>query len=312
MPVKKVKFPHLSLGYIGISNENETLNSRFFSCFFSEKFDLRKKIYFPQRIPKKAFFNEMERLENHDWLAFFHEKQNMLLQNIHEQIDGPVNAVIFNNSINCALRLGLCEKLKPMLSKLNVVALQCDIESELLVQVVALQYALENECDFDEKPLENLLWKVLINTELKAISKVMVFTYGVVFYSRFKVSFSKILLEQIRIRLEIELELLPKNFIDCLYASVALRGLPMLSLVSIEKKKNMLGRAEQLARDMFSEKQDWQILLAKENLYTLLQTKAKWFFHQGNSALAEPCFEEMVELDSYDATVYSEYGFFLL
>jgi len=82
---------------------------------------------------------------------------------IHEQIDSCVNAVIFNNLINSALRLGLCEELKPILSNLNVVALQCDIESELLVQAVALECALENECDFDKRPLESLLRKVLNN-----------------------------------------------------------------------------------------------------------------------------------------------------
>lgn len=310
--MREVRFPCLSFGYIGQSNKKETLNAKFFSHLLSDEFELEKKIYFPQRVPRKEFFCEIARLENRDWLALFHEKQGMILQKIYEQIGKSVDPIIFNNLLNFALRLGLCEQLQPFLSKLTEVARTCGVESELLVQAIALESALENEYDFDAKPLENLLRRVLVDNGLNSLSVVMVLTYGVVFYSRFKVSLTESLMGQVRVHLENKLKSLSGDFVDCLYASVALRGLPMLPAVSVAQKESMLNRAEQLARGLLLAKCDWKILLAKENLYTFLQTKSKWYFHQGKDDLAEICFEEMMELDPFDATVYSEYGFSLL
>ena len=52
-------------------------------------------------------------------------------------------------------------------------------------------------------------------------------------------------------------------------------------------------------------------ILAKENLYTLLQTISKWNASSGKIKQAEYNFQEMINLDLHDSTAYSGYAFLL-
>lgn len=307
-----VKFPHLSLGYIGVPSISNTLNSKYFSMFFSEKIDLQKRMYFPQRIPKQDFFNEILRLENKKWSAYFHKKQNALLQYICDQLNNCTDPLVFKNSINLALRFGLSKRLKIFFSKLNLAEFNQDIESEFSFQILLLQNSLENESYFDSIALENILQRTIADSKLNILSKAMILTCAIVWHSRFKIALKKSLIKLIHVHLESTLALLPKNFIGCLYRSVCLRGLAMSPFISTVAKQSMLEKAEWLAYDLLSEKCESKNLLARENLYTFLQTKVKWSINQKNYCVVEECFAGMTELDPYDSTAYSEYAFYFL
>lgn len=101
------------------------------------------------------------------------------------------------------------------------------------------------------------------------------------------------------------------SFIDTLYSSVAYRGLSMVKEFDQDEQTEFLMKAEKLAR-LLRPSTKFEEIVASENIYTLLQTLAKWHINLNDNKKAETCLKEMIQIDPFDSTAYSELGFFYI
>lgn len=84
----------------------------------------------------------------------------------------------------------------------------------------------------------------------------------------------------------------------------------MIEYYGTSRQNLHLKKAENYARKL-EPINEYENLIAKENLYTLLQTLSKWNFFLGNDIVAEKSLIEMCELDPLDSRAFSEYGLYL-
>ncbi len=99
------------------------------------------------------------------------------------------------------------------------------------------------------------------------------------------------------------------TFLNKLYASVVYRGIAMVNDMGEAFQQDCLDKSESIAHDMVSETA-LEKISAKENLLTLMQTKSKWAMRNQAKKNAENFLLEMIDLDIYDSTGYSELGLF--
>jgi len=152
--MKKSKFlyPNLSNGYIGITNNQASLNAKFFSIILNQKEQLYKdKFSFPQRIPRREFFNELLRLEASNLSGELHNINDECINNITKGLEN-LSTEKWNflfNWLNIGMRLGLSEKIFPYLSEQHLI-----FPSPLNYEFSLLKLAIQLQCYLDTEKEE--------------------------------------------------------------------------------------------------------------------------------------------------------------
>jgi hypothetical protein len=303
------------------SNYNNTLNARYFCELFSGDYDFSTILPFPQRIPKTTFFEELFAIQLPDNKKQILELINHVSQQITEILDNTdhklhndryVQCRELINYLNVLLRHGqsydfeiLSQKLYPYITADE----RC--EFELLRITANINNDLSCNAPVDITELQQLTNIVLNASEYTDRMKILIGNRLVVSAYRYSQDWQpRLYAQQIYPYLLSLIDKQPKSFLNDLYASVMYRGLAMITELEESQQEDFLLKAETIARNI-KPTNPLENIVAKENLYTLLQTLAKWSEQQGNMLKTKDHLQEMLALDLYDSTGYSQYGFFL-
>lgn len=313
----KFRFPNVIAGYLGIKQEQQTLNSSFYAELFGKQHDMDMQIIVPQRVPKKEFFDELLLLEENTSAESLINHRAILVEGMYGAFDllkeNYSKQRCFLNWLNILIRYGLfnevwvldSNQIKPFMNESNFIEFE-------LIKTSAYFRIMESE-ETLKKCLINLANIVLSGPNLSKRIQVLVLNYVVVSAYRFLVElpyecFLKACCEKLIDLLKDESD---NDFGTLIRCSVAYRGLAMVNELGTAHRTHFLNQAEYLARNVkISTK--FEELLAKENLYTCLQSQSKWNQQFANFATARSNLAEMIRLDPYDSTGYAELGFFLL
>lgn len=313
----KFRFPNITAGYLGIKHNQLTLNSTFYAELFASNYDIDKQIIVPQRIPKHELFDELLMLEENTTAELLKTHRNMLVKRMHyafNQLDkNNSKQRYFLNWLNILLRYGLFSEICAL--DTNHIKSFLDtsdfIEFEL-IRVNAYFRIAESDATLN-RYLNNLANEVLSSTNLSKRVQVLVLNYVIVAAYRFRIKLPydnclKICCEKLIDLLKSKIEY---DFGTLIRASVAYRGLAMVEELNLDLRSQFLNQAELIARNINISNQ-LDELIAKENLYTCLQSQAKWNQQFNHFEAAKSNLTEMIKLDPYDSTGYGELGFFLL
>lgn len=311
-----LNYRYVSLGYVGGVENFSTLNSSYISYFLGR--DLPSDIIlFPQRIPKIDFFKELCFLEEKKFQNQFNKIQSKLLKSSKAYLkkaalDGKESRILIN-LMHFMLRRGLCSEIcvfkKPFIkNKEN------SYEFDLISASAKIECDLSANKEVNLRDLGNLI-EIIISDQDKLSSRLIVMATMrfLVCIFRYKCHWSmnkKLLNSAMKLAFE-KTSLLERSndFSSHFIASIAYRGLAMAPNFKTSYKAKLLKKAEILAREL-QPRTHTEIILYKENLYTLLQTLAKWSVFQRDLCRAEFMFHEMLRVDPNDSTGYSEIGFF--
>lgn len=297
-------FPNLTPGYLFQQKQNLSLNSEFYSVFdissISPDF-----IIFPQRIPREDFFNELKKLE---LLAFTEQFSKFC-----DYIKAEINTELENNSnenfklinlFNLALRYNLSNFLATIVVPENY------HESRILIETAKAHFQVSRKTDCDMHGF-NALLSIVDSKKNPDRIKLLILNRFIVYSFRFQSNprFKKIASDLLPTCLDILDRTKDGNLYSSLIKSVSYRGLAMIQSVDTEIQNNMMLQAEHYARNT-SPKNQAEKIVAKENLYTCLQTLTKWHAYKKNENKALELHLEMIGLDAFDSTGYSELGLF--
>lgn len=317
----KIRFNHLSSGYIGKNHKNGTLNSKYFSEFFNKIVNsnefLSNLILFPQRIPKLGFFKELIALETTDFTVSFKNLLDTIKNKYNKAKDNYIknstkeNTRTYINWANVLLRFGCFNEIST--GSPQALNEPYSLEIEIIKETSKIETHLSNNTPFFINEFLEIYKKFTNNFVATEREKIILLNRIIVYFYRHQKQGN---IKNSVIKLSWELiELLDKlettSFTNRFNASVAYRGIAMVSELGQEKQSFFLEKAENLAR---SNHQDTAIekIVSKDNLYTCLQTMSKWKSFQGNAEGSENCLLEMIEIDPYDSTGYCELGFFYI
>lgn len=307
-------YPHLTAGYLGIRIEEATLISSFYAEIFSNFHCIDDSLIFPQRIPRKEFFTEIRSLEESNIVKLFILFQEALKKNTFDALQmmltNTPSTRIFLNYINLLLRYGLSEVVCKIDSKSLFASMHTSdfVEFELLKEISHFQSSHSGNI----YNLINLADKALFQSDLTNRVKIIILNYLIVAAYRFniKLPYKECLKKCSEALLKlIELDY-TGDFGSIIRKSVAYRGLAMVKEYGESLQNDFLKKAEQIARDI-KPNGVLEDILAKENLYTCVQTLSKWNTSLGQLVQAKSNLTEMIKIDPFDSTGYSEMGFFL-
>lgn len=310
----KFRFPSITAGYLGIKNDQLTLNSSFYAELFGDNHDIDKQIIFPQRVPKKELFDELILLEDNTAAEQLKKHRDTLVKSMHNAFSlvERTNSKqrYFLNWLNILLRYGLfseicaldTDHLKPTMDESDFIELK-------LIKAIAYFKIAESNTTSN---IINLANSVLFNVNLSKRIQVLVLNYIIVAAYRFKVELSydslKLCYEKLIDLVKNETE---NDFGTIIRTSVAYRGLAMVNELDSTLRDQFLNQAILLARTIKVNNSS-EGLIAKENLYTCLQSLSKWNQQFNHAEATKSNLVEMIELDPYDSTGYAELGFYLL
>lgn len=316
----KFNYPSLTPGYVGIKTKKLTLNSRFYAELFNINEAFNGVIVFPQRVVKKEFFDEIITLEDNNVKAIIKKHRKTLCKGLIYSLKemskhNQYTQKIALNWMNLLLRYGLAEKICMISEHILMENMSMDhfFEAKFIREIALFQSSYFNTKNVTQGSLVNFVKNVLITKNLPERIKMLALNFFIVTIYRFgmKVDSSNLLEESC-----IALELLAKeasinDFGDKIRVSVAYRGLAMLADAGKSKQDWFLKEAELIARDI-NANNTLEELVFKENLYTCLQSLAKWNICHNRLDSAYSNFVEMIALDPFDSIAYAEMGFFLL
>lgn len=300
------RYPHLSPGYIDTENNLQglTLGASYFREFFSGRYNLKEMQLFPQRIPKTGFFSELTFLEKDGFTVKF----NDTIQTIIKKIENDRSATRYQlNHLNILTRFGVC--------KLPAVSLN-NIDNNLLLDLKLIQTsavsnaALSNDLEININDIFEIAKQAF---NLKGVSdRIKILAGNRLIVSAYRFSKDKNCRNYAREIAPAIMKILDTSEDSLqgqLYKSVAYRGIAMINELG-DTQDDLLNQAEEIARNIKGASPLEEVLV-KENLYTLLQTLSKWRARAGNDQIAEENLLEMLRIDPYDSTAYSEIGLFL-
>lgn len=185
-----------------------------------------------------------------------------------------------------------------------------ELEVKMLREVCSIEHALSTDKPIDVDSLIALSNTFINNHKTTIREKISLLNSIIVYFYRYQkaASNSQKPLECAHVLIELLDVLEGDSFINKLYSSIAYRGLAMVSEFSENQRTLLLERAEDIARNLTGSNEQEQAV-AYENLYTCLQSISKWRQHLNDFASAETSLLEMITLDQYDSTGFSELGF---
>jgi tetratricopeptide (TPR) repeat protein len=315
------KYKNLSVGYTGIVYQKSTINSLYYGLFFEEanrSSDILNTIFiFPQRIPRSGFHVELYNLETDEYRINFDEIINKIKQ-YHLQFltnlsknNSEINARRYINWSNILLRYGCFENLLNYFPKnySGVFAL----EIKMLRESAKIEMMLsEDKMISPDEQLE--LAEIFIDNDAASDrEKIMLLNQIIVNFHRYQKEkhSNKKIFQLSKILLDLTQKFESTDFINMLHCSVAYRGLAMENTFGNKIQISFLNKAEELARNIRCQSEIERVV-ASDNLFTCLQSISKWHLHNKNLLQAENHLCELITIDPYDSTGYSELGFYYL
>lgn len=302
-------YPHLTLGYIGKrSASGATLNAAFYAEFFSGDYDLDAPLLFPQRVPRTGFFDELAELEHaYGFASKFSDQKASIIQQLTTATE--------NRLINYCTLLLKTARFNTLISELrpsNNLSLAKRYEFDLLVEIAKINRDLSNAKCVNITGLLSLAERAKAENELPQRIQMQIFMRLVVTAFRYCRSTNdhetaRFYADKAR---EFTDNLEPKSFTDLVLKSVCYRGLAMAKHYDADYMDQALQKVESIARSIVPSNA-LERAVRDENLYTGLQTLAKWAITNKNLEKAEAYLREMTVLDPLDSTGFTELGFFL-
>ncbi|MGQ3892024.1 tetratricopeptide repeat protein [Legionella sp. CNM-4043-24] len=313
----KFRYPNITAGYLGIKHSQLTLNSTFYAELFGGNSDIDRQIILPQRVPKKELFDELLLLEENTAAELLITHRNMLVESMHNAFnllnENKSKQRFFLNWLNILLRYGLFSEIYALdTNHIQSLMNPSDFIEFELIRLNAYFRIAESDETLNGY-LNNLANAVLSGTNLSKRVQVLVLNYVIVaaYRFRFKLSYEeclKICCEKLIDLLKNDLE---NDFGTLIRKSVAYRGLAMVEEFDTNLRSQFLDQAEFVARNI-NVSNSCDELIAKENLYTCLQSQFKWNRQFNHFEAAKSNLTEIIKLDPYDSTGYGELGFFFL
>lgn len=313
------KYKNVSAGYVGIQYEHATINSSFYAEFLrlldQNPTIMQKPIIFPQRIPRRGFFEELYSLETDEFRHAFDliitkmkaGYQLALNKMMHDECEAHVREFI--NWGQLLMRFGEFSTIfhdfpHKYFGKfaLEVSLLKNSAHTESLLS--------------DDKPI-SVKEQIDIFKNFHTLSTTTT-TERLIILNNIIVNFYRY---QINIDLENEVfnlsnlffELIEKlslhNFKNIFYASIGYRALAMVTKYHTDQLNQFLFKAHSLAKTI-KYNSNLEKILAEDNLYTCQQSLSKWYLHNKNLHMTETCLKELISIDPQDSTGYSEIGFY--
>jgi len=310
------RYPHVTSGYLLINQSQLTLNAAFYTEFFGTQHDMNDIIVFPQRVPKKTFFDEIAMLENNDIYRLITAQQDEFVKQMNYALGAMKQhnkmQRAFLNWLNILLRYGLANEIctlneEYLHSHMNL----NDFTEFKLIKLIAHFQLHDNTPDETSTEHLNYLIQIAVsNSDLTNRLKILILNYTIVAVYRYKFNLSY--QKCIKNCCETLLGLIEhdNDFGNMIRTSVAYRGLAMINELDIALRDQYVKKAESIARNIKTNDK-LELLVAKENLYTCLQTLSKWNVYLNQIDSAKANLIEMTELDPFDPTGYAELAFFL-
>lgn len=305
----QVRWPHISLGYVGRVSETATLNSRFFYNVLNSLSVLDSPLIFPQRVPKVDYFKELIALElkcfEDEFLNITKKLQNLV------SVSHQTNNLLLN-SLKLLMRYGGSQFVIDFSCRHNLsddIALQMDF----LKICSNIQVDLSKGSKPDLYPLSKFTDKVIVSYHCSINFKIIVLNRLIVNYFRYKLEGNiYIPIDKFVNNLLVSLKKIDGRVkSNRLLIAYSYRGVSMSNTLSEEEKRWFLLTSEKLSRGLHSENIIENVVY-QENLYTTLQTLAKYAINTGNPDHATNYLKEMIYLDPFDPTAYSELALLLL
>jgi tetratricopeptide (TPR) repeat protein len=309
MKYKDFRHPQLVYGYLGLEENDLTLNASFFYTLFKEKTNFDDMIIFPQRIPQMDFFEEIHQAQNPAIQLELEKRKREFYLNAINSADNS-NHRIFINWLNILLRYGCFDEILRTTQLIsNNLDVNDSLEYNLIIEITKQKLLHGNESK-DINGLENLAESVLDKDNSSIRIRVLVLNFIIVSNYRFGYKLNDVLLTKCVEQLIFLVDSLADDFGSVIRKSVAYRGLAMVDYFDNQQEQKCMSLAETFARNAIP-KSTLQVIVARENLVTCLQTLSKWNIHNNNIKLAEESLIEMISLDPNDSTGYAEMGFLL-
>ncbi len=310
-----LKYNNLSAGYLGCSALNATLNSQYYSLLEKSPDIFNSILVFPQRIPKKGFFLELYELETPDYRKRFDETTSRFIKNHTKslenltELNSDTHARVYINWSNVLLRYGCFEHLVNNYPK-NYSG-EYSLEISLLRETAKIEILLSEDAKTSIDELLELADIYLDSDKTSVREKMMLLNQIVVNYYRHQKASAdkKRIFDLCNVFLELTQQFENRSFLNTLYCSVAYRALAMVNEFDAETRLSFLNNAEKLARKI-SWKTEIEKIVADDNLFTCLQSISKWHHSNHDILNAELYLRELIIIDPYDSTGYSELGFF--
>lgn len=218
------------------------------------------------------------------------------------------------NLMNLLLRYGLSGKVCSLSEEILKNGMNEDnfLEAQLIKEIALFHTTHLGKNNFTQKTLVRLVKKALRTDDLSTRIKILALNFFIVLIYRFGMKLDdRNLLKESYVALELSARKQSAyNFGDKIRESVAYRGLAMITEVGKDKQNQFLKDAELIARNIKGNN-SLEKLILKENLYTCLQSLAKWNIYHNQLDFAYSNLTEMISLDPFDSTAYAEMGFFL-
>lgn len=310
------KYQYLTPGYLGEKVIDATINSKFFSLLFSNDSYLNKHLIFPQKVPKTGFFKEIYTLE----IAPVKIKFQQLIKSINEQVDKifsecPIDEKVLSGGFNLLrilMRYG-CFQEVISLEKEYYVTGQMPIELQYLIECAKIDFSLSNDKAINLDGLLSLTSKIALDNKVEPWLACLILNRFVVCayrhqqddqYKKHAQKFADILLNRVK-------TMDNRSTLSCLVSSLVYRGIAMVEEWGNFFQEQLINQAMDFAYNVPA-KTELECLVVKDNLFPCLQSMAKWHMLNSRPELAEKNLSELLKLDPYDSTGFSEMGIFML
>ena len=312
------RFQHVTPGYLFINQSQLTLNAEFYATFFSTQHDMDNIIIFPQRVPKRTFFDEISILENDSVSQILTAHQIELVNKMNHALtfmkQHNKRQRAFLNWLNILLRYGLANEICDLDDQYLRLHMNINdfTEFKLIKLIAHVQSHDAMPDDISTEYLIHLIEIAISHSEIKNRVKILILNYAIVASYRYKLTLSNH--ECMKHCYDSLLNLIKheniNDFGSMIRISVAYRGLAMIDELDVALRDQYLTKAESIARNIITSNR-LELLVAKENLYTCLQTLSKWRLRLNQPESAKAHLIDMTELDPFDSTGYAELAFFL-
>ena len=310
----KLHYPNISSGFLGIETKDASLASSFYGEILHANYDFSKRIVFPQRVPKNGFFEELCQLETHNYHEIFSKKTQLIkdtLLSLINQYQTNNNFPPIINWLNVLFRFGQ----SGFITQLNAptdLPLENLLEFQLMKEMAKIEVSLSND------ELLNLDHLIQLTEKIKSSPidiKIKMYALGRVIVNGARHGSKNVknnpTSEYTNNIIELLASFNEENFRAQILKSMLYRGIAMASIFGVDQQSTWLKNAESIAREINGQSTTEKIA-AQDNLYTCLQTQSKWNSHLQLFKEAENNLREMISINPFDSTAYSELGFFLM
>lgn len=309
----RYKYQYLTPGYLGEKVEDATLNSKFFSELFSNNIDLSKKIIFPQKVPKTQFFEEMCELEHDGVQNQFSKFINKIKRETH-QVFSSINKTSYDhgaNLIRILMRYGCFEDVVSIIES-QFLSSEIPLEFSYLLESARVDYCLSNDLQPSLDRLQSLSESAIRNGKSQPWLKCLILNRFIVSAYKYRLTKYKKFSKEAALVLKGEVEKLKiGNTFEFMFASLFYRGLAMIEEWGNKTQDHLMQESIVLAKSAPANNL-LERLIVQDNLYPCLQSIAKWNMINNHLDEAEESLNEMIKVDPYDSTSFSEMGIFLM